>query len=76
MDLCNFIPQELVDVAILEEPEHLNWFRMLNRQEESNQGSGIDIDGQDDGGLAEETLTMISSPRQRPLGRAAYSVKR
>jgi hypothetical protein len=28
VDLCNFIPQELVDVAILEEPEHLNWFRM------------------------------------------------
>lgn len=28
VDLCNFIPQDLVDVAILEEPEHLNWFRM------------------------------------------------
>jgi hypothetical protein len=28
VDLCNFIPSELVDVAILEEPEHLNWFRM------------------------------------------------
>lgn len=27
VDLCNFIPAELVDVAILEEPEHLNWFR-------------------------------------------------
>lgn len=27
VDLCNFIPHELVDVAILEEPEHLNWFR-------------------------------------------------
>jgi hypothetical protein len=27
VDLCNYIPQELVDVAILEEPEHLNWFR-------------------------------------------------
>jgi hypothetical protein len=30
VDLCNFIPSELVDVAILEEPEHLNWFRMPN----------------------------------------------
>ena len=28
VDLCNYIPTELVDVAILEEPEHLNWFRM------------------------------------------------
>ena len=27
VDLCNYIPRELVDVAILEEPEHLNWFR-------------------------------------------------
>ena len=24
VDLCNYIPRELVDVAILEEPEHLN----------------------------------------------------
>ena len=30
VDLCNYIPRELVDVAILEEPEHLNWFRMPN----------------------------------------------
>ncbi|KAL3826872.1 hypothetical protein ACHAXA_000840 [Cyclostephanos tholiformis] len=28
VDLCNYIPGELVDIAILEEPEHLNWFRM------------------------------------------------
>jgi hypothetical protein len=28
VDLCNYIPEHLVDVAILEEPEHLNWFRM------------------------------------------------
>ena len=35
VDLCNFIPRELVDVAILEEPEHLNWFRMPNSKEES-----------------------------------------
>jgi hypothetical protein len=28
VDLCNYIPTELVDVVILEEPEHLNWFCM------------------------------------------------
>ena len=32
VDLCNYIPSELVDVAILEEPEHLNWFRMPDEE--------------------------------------------
>lgn len=27
-DICDIIPDEDADVAILEEPEHLNWFRM------------------------------------------------
>eukprot|EP00986_Skeletonema_menzelii_P015624 scaffold12258_cov158-Skeletonema_menzelii.AAC.4 len=35
VDLCNYIPSELVDVAILEEPEHLNWFRMPNKEPSS-----------------------------------------
>lgn len=35
VDLCNYIPQELTDVAILEEPEHLNWFRAPISEEES-----------------------------------------
>ena len=26
-DICSLIPKEEADVAILEEPEHLNWFR-------------------------------------------------
>jgi hypothetical protein len=29
MDICALIPQEEADIAILEEPEHLTWFRSL-----------------------------------------------
>lgn len=36
VDLCNYIPSELVDVAILEEPEHLNWFRMPDEDPSSS----------------------------------------
>lgn len=28
VDVCSLIPAQLADVAILEEPEHLNWFRV------------------------------------------------
>lgn len=28
IDICSMIPNEEADVAILEEPEHLNWFRV------------------------------------------------
>lgn len=28
VDICSLIPEEEADVAILEEPEHLNWFSM------------------------------------------------
>eukprot|EP00574_Skeletonema_japonicum_P012376 CAMPEP_0201720200 /NCGR_PEP_ID=MMETSP0593-20130828/5211_1 /ASSEMBLY_ACC=CAM_ASM_000672 /TAXON_ID=267983 /ORGANISM="Skeletonema japonicum, Strain CCMP2506" /LENGTH=854 /DNA_ID=CAMNT_0048210807 /DNA_START=65 /DNA_END=2629 /DNA_ORIENTATION=- len=39
VDLCNYIPSELVDVAILEEPEHLNWFRMPDDKKEGRSSS-------------------------------------
>lgn len=29
VDICSVIPQEEADIAILEEPEHLTWFRCL-----------------------------------------------
>lgn len=29
VDICSIIPQEEADIAILEEPEHLTWFRCL-----------------------------------------------
>mmetsp|Transcript_13340 Transcript_13340/g.28953 ORF Transcript_13340/g.28953 Transcript_13340/m.28953 type:complete len:1008 (-) Transcript_13340:93-3116(-) len=38
VDLCNFIPSDVVDVAILEEPEHLNWFRMPNKDDGQSEG--------------------------------------
>jgi digalactosyldiacylglycerol synthase len=27
-DICSSIPKDEADIAILEEPEHLNWFRV------------------------------------------------
>ena len=54
MDLCNFIPRELVDVAILEEPEHLNWFRMPNSKEESKRCLSNTMDGDEDDAGSEE----------------------
>lgn len=33
-DICDIIPDEDADVAILEEPEHLNWFRMPSLSED------------------------------------------
>ncbi|KAL7532481.1 hypothetical protein ACHAXR_004658, partial [Thalassiosira sp. AJA248-18] len=49
VDLCNFIPREMVDVAILEEPEHLNWFRMPNDREVSRRDVMISCNMEDDG---------------------------
>jgi hypothetical protein len=61
VDLCNYIPAELVDVAILEEPEHLNWFRMpyhyynnnntnnINKDDERNVEKKNDENDDDDG---------------------------
>ena len=63
VDLCNYIPHELVDVAILEEPEHLNWFRMPyyhnnddeDYREENDEDDGIiDDDDDGDGGIGED----------------------
>ena len=62
VDLCNYIPHELVDVAILEEPEHLNWFRMPyyhnnndENCEENDEDDGIiDDDDDGDGGVGED----------------------
>jgi len=31
VDICSLIPKEEADVAILEEPEHLNWFRVPDK---------------------------------------------
>ena len=70
VDLCNYIPSELVDVAILEEPEHLNWFRMPyyynnnnnntndnnkdERNDERNDGIKNHDDDDGEGGVGED----------------------
>jgi len=65
VDLCNFIPKELVDVAVLEEPEHLNWFRMPNSKEESQRAICVDADENDSsersGGGEKVVINEISS---------------
>lgn len=38
-DICSIIPDEDADVAILEEPEHLNWFRMPSLSEATGESS-------------------------------------
>lgn len=39
-DICSLIPNDEADVAILEEPEHLNWFRMPNAKSSSKKSTG------------------------------------
>ena len=39
MDICSLIPDEEADVAILEEPEHLNWLRIPQPYNESENES-------------------------------------
>lgn len=34
VDICSLVPHDLADIAILEEPEHLNWFRVPKEKEE------------------------------------------
>lgn len=62
VDLCNYIPRELVDVAILEEPEHLNWFRMPNTSDLLGGGS-IGVVG-DDGEEMIDNLTIDADDKQ------------
>jgi len=54
VDLCNYIPRELVDVAILEEPEHLNWFRMPTSDLGGGSIGGVGDDGE--GGAGNDAI--------------------
>ena len=36
-DICSLIPRDEADVCILEEPEHLNWFRVPSKQQQQQQ---------------------------------------
>ena len=40
VDICALIPQEEADIAILEEPEHLTWFRSLPPSSSGSSSSG------------------------------------
>jgi hypothetical protein len=44
VDICTLIPKEEADVAILEEPEHLNWFRVPKSTTALDQGD-VDVLG-------------------------------
>jgi len=49
VDLCNFIPSSLnVDVVILEEPEHLNWFRMPEKNSKKKKDTSSDENEEED----------------------------
>lgn len=71
VDLCNYIPKELADVAILEEPEHLNWFRMP-KSDYSGGGSSISCgsngdDGGSDGNEMIDNLTIDADKQTASL---------
>ena len=62
VDLCNYIPTGLVDVAILEEPEHLNWFRApmesgVEDEENANGGAAVEEEEK-----SETFVTIQNSP--------------
>mmetsp|Transcript_12386 Transcript_12386/g.35438 ORF Transcript_12386/g.35438 Transcript_12386/m.35438 type:complete len:712 (+) Transcript_12386:54-2189(+) len=40
-DICDLIPDEDADVAILEEPEHLNWFRVPSSSQPSSSEGAV-----------------------------------
>ena len=44
VDICSLIPSEEADVAILEEPEHLNWFRIPDNQNDKSLSGGNSSD--------------------------------
>jgi hypothetical protein len=44
-DICSLIPKEEADVAILEEPEHLNWFRVPATKSADDDSEDVDVLG-------------------------------
>lgn len=41
-DICSLIPKKEADVAILEEPEHLNWFRLPTKVGKNEENQDVD----------------------------------
>ena len=44
VDICSIIPQDEADIAILEEPEHLTWFRSLPKLPETTEETEVEED--------------------------------
>eukprot|EP00934_Nitzschia_sp_Nitz4_P003547 Nitzschia sp. Nitz4//scaffold370_size15137//7469//9583//NITZ4_008895-RA/size15137-processed-gene-0.23-mRNA-1//-1//CDS//3329549574//3537//frame0 len=44
VDICALIPNEEADVCILEEPEHLNWMRVVDEPEEGEEEGDDPVD--------------------------------
>jgi hypothetical protein len=55
VDICTLIPKNEADIAILEEPEHLTWFRSLPISKSMNSGTSSDslADGSDSSDISE-----------------------
>lgn len=64
-DICDIIPDEDADVAILEEPEHLNWFRMPSLSKDTGEslvsGSVISCPNSSNHAVVKEELDVESS---------------
>ncbi|KAL7445313.1 hypothetical protein ACHAXH_007787 [Discostella pseudostelligera] len=74
VDLCNYIPEHLVDVAILEEPEHLNWFRMPSYELEG-EDEVDDAHAKKGGGKADEMRSdkVEASPQKVEVSLNAHA---
>eukprot|EP00557_Chaetoceros_sp_GSL56_P009084 CAMPEP_0176491984 /NCGR_PEP_ID=MMETSP0200_2-20121128/8728_1 /TAXON_ID=947934 /ORGANISM="Chaetoceros sp., Strain GSL56" /LENGTH=951 /DNA_ID=CAMNT_0017889459 /DNA_START=96 /DNA_END=2951 /DNA_ORIENTATION=+ len=60
VDICSLIPTKEADVAILEEPEHLNWLRVpAGLQDDKEEGGGGGGGGGDEGKIDKDSPGLI-----------------
>ncbi|KAL7465716.1 hypothetical protein ACHAXS_006036 [Conticribra weissflogii] len=69
VDLCNFIPSELVDVAILEEPEHLNWFRTPSTNSKTDSEMGYSSHENEDKSVGPKVEVVVSNSEEKDESR-------
>jgi hypothetical protein len=73
-DICSLIPDDEADVAILEEPEHLNWFRMLSSSKNKN-AKGVNSADDEEEEEGDDEANTTSEPSNKGvevvLGREA-----
>ena len=79
VDICAIVPKEHAHVCILEEPEHLNWMRVV----QDDVGEGETLSEQDDGNPQEmepttatdtTTITSSSTTATSPIAMTASDV--